>query len=283
MSIAELHGKISSSGSNLSERLEDLLTSDVFGSLRYLPFEEALIPILENAQNYKSENTNLKIKHSVKENNPKIVFWYRLPHSEPDVLIKYGKHLILIEVKYLHGKSGRYLDSNQQEENIVQEASSDQLGREFEDLLEYKKDDFIDRSLVYITAHRIIPTTDFEEVEKHFEEKEHKNPNFPKVKGEQFKRNAFWLSWIQIHNVLVKLSKEQPDEFRKEILDDIKKLLFKKGLRRFNSFMELNNPNVTKCETNIFYQQRVRTYFHDVIPNVSEIEGDICYSGVRNG
>ncbi|GAI56473.1 unnamed protein product, partial [marine sediment metagenome] len=31
MTVAEIRGKISETGSNLSERMEDLLTSDVFG------------------------------------------------------------------------------------------------------------------------------------------------------------------------------------------------------------------------------------------------------------
>ena len=35
MTIAELHGKISGTGKNVHDRLEDLLTSDVFGSILY--------------------------------------------------------------------------------------------------------------------------------------------------------------------------------------------------------------------------------------------------------
>jgi len=47
MSIAEIHGKISSSGSNISDRLEDLLTADVFGTFKYLVDPTALINFLE--------------------------------------------------------------------------------------------------------------------------------------------------------------------------------------------------------------------------------------------
>ena len=35
MVMAELGGKISRSGANISDRSEDLLTSDVFGALRF--------------------------------------------------------------------------------------------------------------------------------------------------------------------------------------------------------------------------------------------------------
>ena len=36
MTIAEIHGKISSDSLKINERLEDLLTSDVFGTFKYL-------------------------------------------------------------------------------------------------------------------------------------------------------------------------------------------------------------------------------------------------------
>ena len=45
MVMAELCGKVSRSGANISDRSEDLLTSDTFGALRYLPPDEGLIPM----------------------------------------------------------------------------------------------------------------------------------------------------------------------------------------------------------------------------------------------
>lgn len=44
--IAELRGKISSTGTNLSEKLEDELTGNIFGLLRYIPFSGGLKPLL---------------------------------------------------------------------------------------------------------------------------------------------------------------------------------------------------------------------------------------------
>lgn len=49
MTIAELRGKVTGTGTNLSERMEDLLTSDTFGCMRYLSAEKALIPFLKTA------------------------------------------------------------------------------------------------------------------------------------------------------------------------------------------------------------------------------------------
>ena len=44
--IAEIKGKISNTGSNLNDRLEDNLTGNVFGTLRYISFEKGLKKIL---------------------------------------------------------------------------------------------------------------------------------------------------------------------------------------------------------------------------------------------
>jgi len=52
MTIAELRGKISPTGTNLSERMEDLLTSDCLGCMRYLPAQKALVPLLRLARSF---------------------------------------------------------------------------------------------------------------------------------------------------------------------------------------------------------------------------------------
>lgn len=44
--VEEFYGKISRSGSNLSDNLEDKLTGDFFGTLRYMDFYDGLQPIL---------------------------------------------------------------------------------------------------------------------------------------------------------------------------------------------------------------------------------------------
>lgn len=50
MTIAEIHGKISHTGSNLSDQMEDLLTSDVFSTRRYVRPETLLLPFLRGAR-----------------------------------------------------------------------------------------------------------------------------------------------------------------------------------------------------------------------------------------
>ena len=43
MTIAEIHGKISRVGTNLHEKMEDLLTSDVFTACKYVKPETLLL------------------------------------------------------------------------------------------------------------------------------------------------------------------------------------------------------------------------------------------------
>jgi len=77
MSIAELHGKISSSGTNLSDRLEDLLTADIFGPLRYLPFQDGLSHILIQAMNY-HDHSFFSVVPGIRDIAPTFRFWPKL-------------------------------------------------------------------------------------------------------------------------------------------------------------------------------------------------------------
>lgn len=65
--IAELHGKISSRGTNLRETSEDNLTGNFFGALRYIPFSKGIQKILleiiakSNFDNYEAEEWQKKL------------------------------------------------------------------------------------------------------------------------------------------------------------------------------------------------------------------------------
>jgi hypothetical protein len=48
--LAEIHNKIAANGSNLTDRLEDKLTGDFFGTLRYLPFEIGMKSVLSSVR-----------------------------------------------------------------------------------------------------------------------------------------------------------------------------------------------------------------------------------------
>jgi hypothetical protein len=270
MSIAEIHGKISSSGSNLSDRLEDMLTSDIFGPLRYLPFQDGLLNILLQARNY-SNDTWLSL--DIGDKNPilKIHFWPKLSNSEPDILIEFGDQLFIIEVKYLSGKSGHF-DSNEAEQGNLESASSDQLGREFIDLLNFPGK-FQRRSLIYLTSHRELPMHDIKAGHDAV------IVYNPKDYGAQYQDNTYWLSWFTVHELISNLLDQQQSYYQKLILKDMKCLLHKKGFRGFEGFANLDIKNVKLQFDTIFYKKRLSMYFKNVNSPVNAVSGKIFYQG----
>lgn len=88
MYLAELHGKISSK----LEKKEDMLTSNVFSFFKYCNRSIFL-------KNYLSE---LGFEINDKQaNEAEFIFWQRYEeNTEPDLIIRTGKHYILFEAKY---------------------------------------------------------------------------------------------------------------------------------------------------------------------------------------
>lgn len=126
--IAEIYNKISKTGSNLSGRLEDQLTGDFFGAIRYLPYETALQHVL-TAIRFESIDQELEWEQalqSTKGFDYKIEFWVRHAEGEIDLIIRLTRAVIGIEVKYYSGLSS---DDEETEEVISPEESINQLAR----------------------------------------------------------------------------------------------------------------------------------------------------------
>jgi len=100
--IAEIHNKISRTGSNLHDRLENQLTGDFFGTLRYLPFTLGLLPVLEKARWMSGPDSQPLVPPSqeASEYSHRLRFWPRLPNGEIDVLLRMPARTCGIEVKY---------------------------------------------------------------------------------------------------------------------------------------------------------------------------------------
>ncbi len=162
VTIAEIRGKISATGTNLSERMEDLLTSDVLGCMRYLPPQKALIPFLRMARSYygrvlTTSEEVIKVRYSFW---PWIELEARNP-CEPDVVLgiedKDGRmHVVFVEAKYYSGLSS-------EEDELA--TPNDQLARELDNLDEvscatmgWKPDlPISSRTLLFITADMGLP------------------------------------------------------------------------------------------------------------------------------
>lgn len=178
MTIAELHGKLSP-----YERMEDLLTSDVFSTFKYLEPDNGLVPFLKKAISF-IDKTHPKFLLDIKEAN--YVFWPKTTHlnREPDVLIVLTKKdkstiSILIEAKYTSGKSNLI---REKEEGVgklnLDHLDGDQLAELYKELQEGNihienqktRDKFIksegNRYLFYVTSHYDLPKQDIDETLK---------------------------------------------------------------------------------------------------------------------
>ena len=144
---ALLHGKLSREQANM----EDLLTSCVFGTLRYLPEDEGLLPFLRLAKTVEGETLLAVIPDGAKAD---YCFWPPLAEKgclpcEPDVLLTITepggkKHLVLIEAKFRSGKSFEADDEK--------ERPNDQLAKEWDNLESLATAEGAEPFLVYLTA-----------------------------------------------------------------------------------------------------------------------------------
>ena len=141
--VEEFYGKISRSGSNLSDNLEDKLTGDFFGTLRYMDFCDGLQPILcgalQKSEKHQEESqTAIQLIENVNCTNIRdeehIKFWPKHDLGELDVLLNFDNCCIGIEVKLHSGLS-----------------SDDQLIREAEILCDLAKDKA--KILLFIAGH----------------------------------------------------------------------------------------------------------------------------------
>jgi len=223
MTVAEIHGKISETGTNLSERMEDLLTSDIFGCMRYLPAQKALIPFLQTARSL--HGNILTIQGEIIRVHYSFWPWLKLANRipcEPDLVLgleteENQVHLVLIEAKYYSGLSS---------EEDERAEPNDQLARELDNLDVLSSTTLAwgthlkiaSRTLLFVTQDMGIP---HELLVKSLAE----------YARERNKRgDIFWASWRSLPSILERsLEKESVPENR-AVMADMLALLLRKGL-----------------------------------------------------
>lgn len=217
--IAELNGKISSRETNLTETLEDNLTGNFFGSLRYIPFSKGIKKILIEAIGEEYFD-----KDEVEEWAEKIEFWPYHKDGELDAVIDLNLVTIGVEVKYNSGLSS---DDEVLNEGEKIEKSNNQLAREsriIKELAEFKEKKPV---LLFIA-------------------KESKVNNIVKNILERgiLENNVIfkYISWEDICTIVKQLYKStELNYFERIIIDDIYRLLVKKGFDSFKSFESVIN------------------------------------------
>lgn len=219
--IADIYGKISRSGSNLSEILEDKLTGDIFGVLRYLPSEKLLLPFLRKAYWIDPDTHEQQSLGLVFRLEPEIIFWPRnYLGVEPDIEIRGTESCdrikIFIEVKY---KSGLSSDDNPTG-NISASDSDNQLIRQIRALandVESKK-----KIEIFLTEDGAYPQEILDRVVTLIRS----DPKLHNIR-------LYWLSWHDITSIAENLLDQQLSVFEKRIIEDILQYCSKKGFRRY--------------------------------------------------
>lgn len=204
---AELHGKIPE-----LENSEDLLTSSVFGMLKYFQGSTVLFKILNQAKGLSGQMPFNNCKES-DFTNFEIEFWPNLQEAgEPDMLIRFenpqGEEKVLcVEVKLDSGKSSF--------------GEHDQLKKYYNYLNRINPKNFL--GLIYLTKHP--SETEFQE----------SLTEIQKCSVDNAEPKLFSLNWTQ---VLDMISKERINQspLLDHILSDIEKYMEKKNLGSFKGF-----------------------------------------------
>jgi len=229
MYLAELRGKLSSR----VERMEDVLTSNVFSFFKYSSRDIFL-------KNYLDE---LDFKVSVKEaEEAEFKFWPVFEDgTEPDLVIIVGKYYLLIEAKYFSGFGEKT------------ETTDDQLKREIKggqlEAFSYGKE----FCLIAITADYYYKKDKFEVIPQKF------RPHFK------------WTNWQLVSSFLDNILSSNPNIKgpERDFCLDLYNLLDKKHLRSFQSITY--NGSLLKDYSSIFFNAKTAKLRGDFIGFVESL------------
>lgn len=194
--IAELYGK-------LENHMEDELTGNVFGTLRYAAFSKILKPILKSCIRPKNISAVIDKIHCDYFGD-KINFWEKTKLGEPDLLLNFDEVIICIEVKYSSGLSG-----------------DNQLEREAE-IISHKADGREKMLLLLAKESACLDIV---------------TDSYRKKIFDKWKVNLGYIAWEDFLDALKNLQTTAPlNPYENLIVEDLIKLLTLKGFAPFRSF-----------------------------------------------
>lgn len=221
MFVAQIHHKLT----RQEEDKEDLLTSNVFGLWRYLRPPVGLTQFLNTAKGINGEYFYIPSEIEINE----LQFWPSMQEAnakgaEADVLMQLSssnqrKWLILIESKYLSGKSSLADDTIEQ--------PNDQLAREMHNLrIMASRKGISEYAVIYVTADTLIPSTDILEAVEELTSKT--------GKGDQ--ERFYWTTWRHIPDIISSI-KSQCEGPSAVLLGDLGVILEQMGLTFFRGIV----------------------------------------------
>lgn len=208
MLMAWLSGKLSRE----QENMEDLLTSTVFGLLKYCSEDLVLLPFLRLARTSEGVNPLADLCAST---TAQYEFWpqWQEPSCEfcePDVVLRLEspdgrRRLVAVEVKFRADKSA--------DADASEVPPTDQLAKEWDNLVSRARAEDSEPVLLYLTADFGCPVEAIEDSRAEYRSKRGVDPVIA------------WLSWSQLHRVVT--DRGEP------VLRDLGELLTKLGLEGF--------------------------------------------------
>lgn len=224
--IAEIKGKISNSGSNLNDRLEDDLTGNVFGNLRYMSFNHGLKQILIQGIYPRSLS---KIIENIYEDewSEFIEFWPYDKEGEIDALINFENTIIGIEVKYLSG-----ISSDDEVSNSSDFEGEFTIGDNIKSINQLSRESRIVSRVSNNKNKVLLFIADGESCREVY-----KN-----IKARNIIENDVELAYISWQSILHGLENLKINNaYEKVIVSDLKDLLIKKGFESFKDFIIEDN------------------------------------------
>ncbi|WP_123039206.1 hypothetical protein [Cohnella candidum] len=218
--LAEIHRKISRSGSNLSDRLEDKLTGDFFGAIRYMPFEVAFQHVMRQVR-FHNDDHQLEwnaVIDKVAGYEAVLDFWPSHSEGEIDLLLRHSDAYVGIEVKYFSSLSSV---DEEDEESIRPEESKNQLVRYARMLKEIGKDR--PKFLVFLAPYNIL---------------------FPVEHAMQTSSVLLedvpfgYLGWQDVLSALEQIDLQPMPYWQAMIINDLKALLVRKGFVHYKGLPE---------------------------------------------
>ena len=245
MTIAELHGKLAPERPNgVHEQLEDLLTSDVFGTMKYAGWEHGFLDWLLQAEPAPVEPAPPPISTYLAAGRISYVdyaFWPTLKNKrEPDVALLFRIEerypvVVLVEAKYMSGTSDWEgeedadpwaLTGNQIADQVrgLHQMAAEEVLTWFESTptwQEMNRRQGIQKIHLFLTMHTRMPA-------RQYELSQQKLPTPWPVP-------AYWLSWTSLPEML-QSHLDQSDRHLAALIGDLHKLLRRKRLVPFRGF-----------------------------------------------
>jgi len=277
MTIAELHGKLAPHRpQGAHERLEDLLTSDVFGTMKYVGLECGFLEWLGSAVEVSLDHeTPMQMAGTLSDVLPAAAhisstefrFWPTLPNGrEPDLLLVFrmddGRSIgIMVEAKYFSGPSDYEIEGV--EDSTASDERETRSGNQIADQVNEfwsassKLWDDIPRQAryhLYVTTHYAAPLHVYGEAGKHL------------ARGVAMR--LYWLSWHRLLQCL-NVPSDAADLGRAALVDDLRELLKRKRLRGFEGYAQLlaeRQGPVVPAELPLFFRRGLWNFPAPVFP-----------------